>query len=117
MIARMETNAASSPLLALLGSAETIWPMRPRTTPPPRAAGSDTNAPNAAAPRVSINRYGPRVATLKLGWVGACNTAEMADSAPASAQVIRLTRVTEIPQSRAVSGLLAAARICLPSDE
>ena len=31
-------------------------------------------------------------------------------------QVIRLTRDTEIPQSRAASGLPAAARICLPID-
>jgi hypothetical protein len=28
-----------------------------------------------------------------------------------------LTRLTEIPHSRAASGLLAAARICLPSTE
>src|SRR5690242_5853349 len=54
---------------------------------------------------------------LKLGWVGACRTAETAERAPASAQVIAETRDTEIPHSRAASGLLAAALIPLPSVE
>ena len=50
----------------------------------------------ATRPSVSINRSGPSVATLKLGWVGACRTADTADSAPARPQVMRLTRLTEM---------------------
>ena len=49
--------------------------------------------------------------------MGACNTAETPENAPASAHVTALTRHTEIPQSRAESGLLATARICLPNTE
>src|SRR5256885_15436733 len=52
---------------------------------------------------------------LKLGCVGACRTADTAESVPASAHVIALTRSTEIPHRRAPSALLAAARICLPN--
>src|SRR5436190_1865187 len=78
---------------------------------------SSTNAPSAAAPSVSIRRYGPSDAMLKLGCVGACNTADTAANAPANAQVSALTRRTEMPQSRAESGLLAAARISLPRAE
>src|SRR5207247_1305710 len=62
-------------------------------------------------------RLGPSDATLKLACVGAWRTAETADSPPARIHVTALTRRTEIPDSRAASGLLAAARICLPSSE
>ena len=76
-----------------------------------------TNAPSAAAPNVTMRRYGPSAATLKFAWVGATSTAEIADSPPATTQEMALTRLTEIPERRAASGLLAAARICLPRTE
>ena len=101
-------------MVALEVSAETTWLTSPRTTPPPRAPGSDTKAPKAAAPSVSISRYGPSDATLNDAWFGACSTADTPEKAPASAHVMALTRETEIPHSRAASGLLAAALICLP---
>ena len=48
--------------------------------------------------------------------VGPLRIAASADRPPAIPQVIRLTRDTEIPHSRAASGFPAAARICLPTD-
>ena len=113
----MRTNTASSAFGALEVVAETSWLTSPSSSPPASAPGSDTKAPNAAAPSVTTSRFGPSDATLKLGCVGACSTAETADSPPARIHVTALTRCTEIPESRAASGLLAAARICLPSSE
>src|SRR5437763_1056571 len=80
--ARSGMRTASSDFGALDVSADTICPTSPSATPPPRAAGSETNAPNAAAPSVNIRRYGPKEAMLKLGCVGAWNTADTADSPP-----------------------------------
>src|SRR5947209_16365077 len=61
-----------------------------------------------------MSRFGPNDATLKLLCVGPCITAETAEKRPAIPHVMALTRPTEMPQRRAASGLLAAARICLP---
>jgi len=116
-INRMRTNTASSAFGALDVWADTSWPTSPRIRPPASACGRDTKAPKAAAPRVNIRRFGPRDARLKLACVGAVSTAEMADSPPAIIHVTALTRRTEMPERRAASGLLAAARICLPSRE
>ena len=116
-ITRMRTKTASSAFGALDVVAETIWLTSPIRSPPASAPGMDTKAPKAAAPKVTIRRFGPSDATLKLGWVGACRTAVTAERAPAMIHVTALTRRTEMPASRAASGLLAAARICLPSRE
>ena len=117
MMARIATNTATSAFAPLLVTAETVWLSTPSTSPPISAPGSDTNAPNAAAPNVSIKRYGPSVAALKLAWFGACRIADTAAKAPARPHVTALTRPTDTPHRRAASGLLAAARICLPIDE
>ena len=116
-MSRMSANTASSALGALDVVAETSWLTSPMSNPPASAPGSDTKAPNAAEPRVNINRFGPSAATLKLGCVGACSTAVTAANPPAKAHVTALTRRTEMPDRRAASGLLAAARICFPSTE
>ena len=70
--------------------------------------GNDTNAPKAAAPIVNIRRNGPSASALNEEVVGPVRMAANAERPPAIPHVTRLTRDTEIPQSRAASGFPAA---------
>ena len=64
---------------------------------------------------VSINKNGPTASALNEVVVGPLRIAARAERPPAIPQLIRLTRETEIPHSRAASGFPAAARICFPT--
>ena len=59
MTSKIATKITNSQVPALVVCAKTTWYNTPRATPPPTAAGIDTKAPIAAAPMVSMSRYGP----------------------------------------------------------
>src|SRR5690349_24235713 len=93
----MTPNTQSSAVPALLVSASTTWYVSPNPRPPTTAMGIEVNAPNAAAPIVSMSRNGPSAAALNDVAVGPLKMAASADRPPATPHAMRLTRLTEMP--------------------